>query len=504
MQSRQSGAGQILSAAKAGISERSGRRLEKDGRATPSVRTYRTRPDPLESVWDSELVPLLQQEPSLSGLTLWEYLEERYPGRYPASRLRTLQRRVKHWRAVSGPDKAVIFRQSVPPGLQSFSDFTHPDTAITIAGKPYSHLLYQFRLAYSGWRSVHIVRGGESYSALADGLQNALQQLGGVPQEHRTDSLSAAYVTQADKQALSTAYEALCQHYQLRPTVNNRGVSHENGVVETANGSLKHRIDQAIKLRGQADFSSVRAYRDFLQKIVNKLNQRCQQRLKDEQAQLQPLPAHRFRDFTEFSVKVTSSSTITLKRVLYTVPSSLIGETLRVHLYHDRLEGFIAQTRVVQLPRVYADPKTGRGRCINYHHVIHSLAAKPRAFRFSQLRDELLPTPQYHQLWQRANRQFEPDMACKWIVSVLRFAYDYDCESVLAAELLQPETLPTLEALQKRFIRSKSAPDIPPRQPAVESYDHLLSGQWVETTVAVVTDTTAPPTQQTQEANAHV
>jgi len=491
MQSRQTGNNQSLAAAKAGISERSGRRLEK-GDCVPTAplsRTYRTRSDPLEAVWEQELLPLLEREPSLSGLTLWEYLDERYPGVYATSKLRTLQRRVKHWRATQGVAKPVIFRQSVPPGLQSFSDFTHPDTAITIAGKPYAHLLYQFRLAYSGWRSVHIVRGGESYSALADGLQNALHQLGGVPQEHRTDSLSAAYVTQADKQALTTAYEVLCQHYQMKPTVNNRGVSHENGVVETANGSLKHRIDQAIKLRGSANFSSVRAYRDFLQKIVNKLNQRSQQRLKDEQAQLQALPTHRFRDFTEFSVKVTSSSTITLKRVLYTVPSSLIGETLRVHLYHDRLEGFVAQTPVIKLPRVYPDSKTGRARCINYHHVIHALAAKPRAFRFSQLRDELLPTPQYHQLWQRANQQFEPDQACKWIVAVLRFAHDYDCESLLAQELLQATTLPNLETLQKRFIRTKQHPDIPARQPSVTSYDHLLNGQWAQ----------APTTQQNDQ-----
>lgn len=502
MQSRQTGASQTLSAAKAGISERSGRRLEKTGRTAPASRTYRTRTDPLEAVWESELVPLLKREPSLSGLTLWEYLDERYPGQYPASQLRTLQRRVKHWRATGGPDKPVIFRQSVPPGLQGFSDFTHPDTAITIGGKPYAHLLYQFRLAYSGWRSVHIVRGGESYSALADGLQNALQQLGGAPQEHRTDSLSAAYVTQADKQALTTAYEALCQHYQMRPTVNNLGVSHENGVVETANGSLKHRIDQAVKLRGSAEFSSVRAYHDFLQKIVNKLNQRCQQRLKEEQTHFKALPGHRFQDFTEFSVKVTSSSTITLKRVLYTVPSSLIGETLRVHLYHDRLEAFIAQTRVVQLPRVYADPKTGRARCINYHHVIHSLAAKPRAFRFSQLRDELLPTPQYHQLWQRANQQFEPDIACKWMVSVLRFAYDYDCESALATELLQPATLITLEALQKRFLSTKATPNIPPRQPAAESYDHLLSGEWVKSPSPETAGEISTPT--TPEGAAHV
>ena len=39
---------------------------------------------------------------------------------------------------------------------------------------PLKHRLYHFRLAYSGWESRHIGLGGESFAALAEGLQNAL------------------------------------------------------------------------------------------------------------------------------------------------------------------------------------------------------------------------------------------------------------------------------------------------------------------------------------------
>ncbi len=190
MKNRQAGCTQETSAAKAGISVRSGRRIEKGQKTEQKERHWRTRKDPLQDVWESELVPLLEREPSLTGITLWDYLDETYPAHYPERLLRTLQRRVKHWQATQGPEKDVIFRQSVPAGHQGLSDFTHPNTAITIGGQPFTHLLYQFRLAYSGWRSVHIIQGGESYSALADGLQVALHKLGGVPQEHRTDSLS--------------------------------------------------------------------------------------------------------------------------------------------------------------------------------------------------------------------------------------------------------------------------------------------------------------------------
>lgn len=487
MKHRQTGCTQELSAAKAGISVRSGRRIDKDELSNTKAHCWRTRKDPFEAVWVSELEPLLEIEPELTGITLWDHLDEKYPGQYPEKLLRTLQRRVKHWLATRGPEKEVMFRQSVPAGHQGLSDFTHPNTAITLAGEPFDHLLYQFRLAHSGWRHVHIVQGGESYSALADGLQNALHTLGGAPREHRTDSLSAAYVNNVEKQRLTDDYEALCRHYGMTPTTNNLGVSHENGAIEAPHGSLKRRIAQAVKLRGSNDFATLRAYRDFVERIVNKLNKRCKGRLSDEQKSLQALPTHRFIDYNELTVKVTTSSTISVKRGLYTVPSRLIGATVKVHLYHDRLACYVGQTRVITLPRVYPKHPAGRARCINYHHIIHSLAAKPQAFRFSQFREDILPSDDYRQLWVMAEQQFAPRDACKWIVAVLRFAYDYDCERLLAAELLQEarhHALPDLKTLQARYVQNTPPPSIPVRQHAIDDYDQLLSGQWKTQEVA--------------------
>lgn len=190
MQHRQDGASQELAAAKTGISVRSGRRIEQSEiPRNKTDRNWRTREDPLAAVWSGELVVLLEREPSLTGITLLEYLEEHYPGHYDQRVLRTLQRRIKQWKALHGPEKEVIFRQQAAIAQQGFSDFTHPDSTISIQGESFKHLLYQFRLAYSGWRSVTAIQGGESYAALACGLQRALKQAGGSPIEHRTDSL---------------------------------------------------------------------------------------------------------------------------------------------------------------------------------------------------------------------------------------------------------------------------------------------------------------------------
>lgn len=484
MSARQSGKSQETAAAKAAISERSGRRIEKGERLSiPGDRHWRTREDPFEAIWKKELVPLLEKEAQLTGLTLWEYLEDEHPGKFPFSVLRTLQRRVKQWKATEGPEKVVIFRQSVPAGQQGLSDFSHPNTEITIQDKVFTHLLYQFRFAYSGWRYVQIILGGESYSALADGLQSALTLAGGSPVEHRTDSLSAAFINSVEEQKLTQSYDALCAHYNLRATRNNRGVSHENGAIECAHGSFKRRLDQALKLRGSADFAAIKDYQAFLSKVTERLNKRCQGRFKDEQLTLQALPGERFMDYSELSLKVTRSSTLEVKRVLYTVPSRMIGENVRVHVYHDRLAFFIGQTLTSTLARVY--PNAGsheRGRCIDYRHVIHSLSAKPQAFRFLKFRDELLPTETYRKLWLNCDQQFQSREACKWIVGVLRIAMDHDCEERLGNELIvqvdNNKPLPTLKVLQERYLGKQTVPTIPARQHDLNSYDHLLQGNW--------------------------
>ena len=93
------------------------------------------------------------------------------------------------------------------------------DLGITVAGVALDHRLYHFRLAYSGFEHAHVILGGESFVALAEGLQNALWLLGGAPRQHRTDSLSAAFrnLDAAAEADLTLRYDALCSHYGMTP-----------------------------------------------------------------------------------------------------------------------------------------------------------------------------------------------------------------------------------------------------------------------------------------------
>ncbi|EPX2891107.1 IS21-like element ISEc10 family transposase, partial [Escherichia coli] len=226
--------------------------IEKGEWAKNSVRHWRTRKDPLEAVWDSMLVPLLKERPALTPTTLLEMLQDKYPGQYPNSLRRTMQRRVREWKLQYGAEQEVMFRQRHQPGLRGLSDFTElKGVVVTIAGKLLAHKLYHFRLEWSHWSWMRVVLGGESFSALAEGLQEALGQLGGVPVEHKTDSLRAAWKQQGEdgRRELTERYAALCQHYGMQGVHNNAGRGHENGSVESAHGHLKRRICQALILR---------------------------------------------------------------------------------------------------------------------------------------------------------------------------------------------------------------------------------------------------------------
>ena len=468
MTSRKSNNTQVLSSAKAGLSERSGRAIEHGKREDPrhKVRHWRTRKDPLHNAWQNELAPMLKQSPSLQAITLLEYLQGQYPGQYSDKLLRTLQRRVKQWRALEGSDKEVIFRQTHEPARQGLSDFTLlKGVTITIAGAKLKHLLYHFRLAFSHWSYMKVVLGGESYTALAEGLSEALTRLGGSPLEHRTDSLSAAFknLSRDAKKDMTQRYDALCQHYSMTATRNNLGVSHENGSVESPHGHLKRRIEQALLLRGSHDFASVSAYQTFIEGVVKQHNQRNAKEVNIERLSLQALPQHHSVDYTEVVARVSTSSTIEVRRVTYSAPSRLIGETLRIRLYHDRLSCYLGGTHVITLDRTYSQGNV-RACQIDYRHLIHSLVRKPQAFRYSRLRQDILPNDAYQEIWQYADNTLPPREACKFIVGLLYLAATEDCEQALAQAVLKAikaDKPLSLVQWQARFMTQTSRPKAP-------------------------------------------
>ena len=313
-----------IAGAKAGFSTAAAYRIEKDPRLPSQKKACRgrRRADPLANVWDNEVVPMLKAAPGLRPIAVFEELCRRHPDLSAGTR-RTLERRVRSWRAVNGPDREVIFRQEHPPGRMGLSDFTEvADLGVTIAGQILDCRLYHFRLPFSGFEHAHVVLGGESFVALAEGLQNALWALGGVPEQHRSDSLSAAFRNlDADaREDLTKRYEAFCAHYGMTPTRNNPGVSHENGSIESAHGHLKRALADALMLRASRDFDDLPAWRGFVDDIVGRGNLRNAKRIDQERTALNKLPVRKTADYEEVNIDVTSSSAFTLRKVFFSVP----------------------------------------------------------------------------------------------------------------------------------------------------------------------------------------
>jgi hypothetical protein len=414
MAERRKGMNQKQAAARAGMSERTARKYERAG-ALPSAlkrpHEWPTRSNPFEEDWPW-VVEQLERDPALQSTTLFALLCQRHPDRYRPTQDRTLRRHIARWRALHGPEKDIIFEQVHTPGERAQSDFTHmDDLGVTIAGEPFPHLIYHFVLTYSNVEAASICFS-ETFEALAEGIEKALWHIGGVPQQHRTDHLSAAvrHLRQPEKEEWTVRYQALMAHYGMHPTWNNVGIAHENGDVEQSHHRFKEAVDQALRVRASRDFATRAAYDHFVQNLIHKRNQTRAEKFSAEKATLRPLPSRELAPCKELRVAVSQFSTITVATNRYSVPSRLIGSTILVRVRSEHLEGYVGTTRVFEIPRLIGK----HHHRIDYHHVIHSLVRKPGAFAAYRYRDELFPTTTFRQAYdrlvsgagERANREY--------------------------------------------------------------------------------------------------
>ena len=339
-------------------------------------RTWRTREDPFQDVWP-QLRDLLELNPGLQAKTLFEDLQRRFPGRFPDIQLRTLQRKIKAWRATEGPAKEVFFDQIHRPGQLAASDFTHMnDLHVTLAGEPFDHMVYHLVLTYSNWETATVCFS-ESFESLSQGLQNALWELGGVPQMHRTDRLSAAVNNLGDRDLFQQRYRALLAHYGLKAQAINARKAHENGDAEQSHHRFKTAVDQALMLRGSRDFEDREDYERFLRELQAQRNSGRTERFGEDRSALGGLPARRVDAWRRCPARVTQGSTIRIGYNTYSVPSRLIGEKVDVHIKVECLEVWHGVVLVERLPRL-----RGRNKHeINYRHVIDWLGAQAGSVR---------------------------------------------------------------------------------------------------------------------------
>jgi len=374
-------------AMKAGMDRKTARKYRQGANPGPTAHTWRTRPDPLAEVWP-RVEELLQGEPKLQAKTLVEWLEQEYPGQDWRRPRRTLERRVRQWRAQHGPAKEVFFRQVHEAGRLGSSDFTRMSRLeVTIAGQAFAHLIYHFVLTYSNWEHVSLCFS-ESFASLSAGMQNALWDLGGAPERHRTDRMTLAVNHEGSADQYTAKYQALLRHYGLTAEATNPASGHENGDCEQGHRRFKEELDQALLLRGSRDFGSRAEYWAFVLALVARRNARRQEKFAEEQERLRPLPAQRLETLEQQRPRVGQGSTIQVKKNTYSVPARLIGERVEARIGADHIEVWYAGSWVQTMERLRGQGK----QRIDYRHVIDWLVRKPGALARYLYREELYPS----------------------------------------------------------------------------------------------------------------
>ena len=465
-------------AAAAGVSARSAHNWKTGSlpSQTKKPRHWRTRVDPFDNVWETDIVPLLERAEghALEATTILGELGKRHGARFDERHLRTLQRRVRDWRALHGSGKEVFFEQEHVPAREAAIDFTDCSSLrVSIAGRIFAHLLFQFILSFSKWRFVALAFS-ETFEALVCGLQGALWELGGVPSVLRSDNLSAAtHALPEGGRELNRRFKAVLDHYVLRSTRIEPGKSNQNGVVEKANDRLKTGLEQALILRGSRDFASVDSYLAFVEEVRARLNAPTAARLAHERELLGPLPACRVPDFTKYEIVVRRWSTIHFGKKTYSVPSRLIGSVVEVRQHPDVIEVFYRNKLTATMPRLRGE----QPHSIDYRHVIWSLVRKPGAFARYRYREELFPSLTFRRAYD-ALADARGERADVEYVRILH----------LAASTLESRVETALEQLlagDRRFdyaaVKALAAPEqrsvpdvrIPPPDPA--AYNSLLA-----------------------------
>ena len=465
---------QEVAAAKSGMDVKTARKYIKSGKVPSEMkepRHYLTKSDPFADDWQ-ELSEMLSNAPGLEAKTLMNYLIDKYPDKYKRSQLRTMQRRVRDWRAEFGDAKATIFKQQSQPGKQSQSDYTCMNKlGITINNQPFKHLVFHYILRHSRWESIRLCFS-ESFESLVAGMEKAVCELGGVAIEHRTDNLSAATKAMGSKREFTERWKEFMAHYNMTPTTNNPGVSHENGAIEKSHDIFKKAVEQALLLRGSRNFTTQQEYTYFLESIIKKRNSERRKEIGDEIDYLNELPDNKWHAPTIIRTRVSSSSIIQLLGFPYTVPSRLIHYTLTAYVYHDDIQLFYNNKLLQKMPRVHDNSFAG----INYRHLIDALVRKPAAFANYYYQPALFPRLCFRQAYDELRKR-RPANADKYYLKILHLAKLQSEQQVADALelLLEARQSPTPNAVKSLIdVYQQERLAVIIKQPNLADYDQLL------------------------------
>jgi hypothetical protein len=322
-------------------------------------------------------------------------------------------------------------------------------------------------------------------AAIRRGVQRALFQLGRVPRYHQTDCSTAATHRIPDGQAqcedgkrpFNEAYLVLMRHYGMTPRTTEVGAKEQNGDVEAGHGALKRRLEQALLVRGSRDFDSADAWQTFVDGVVRKANVARSKRVVEDVAAMRELDVAKLPEYIDEEVRVSEWSTVRVRHNAYSVPSRLIGEWVRVHIYEDRIEVRFADEIQLACERLL-----GRnGHRIDYRHVIWSLVRKPGGFARYVYREEMFPSLAFRETYdaiQAVRPGTKGDLEYLRILHLAASTMESDVVAALA--LLKMSGKPVTADAVRELVKTPAPVDVPAlASPSIDlsEYDTLLTAE---------------------------
>jgi hypothetical protein len=446
--------------------------------ATRKPRTWRTRQCPFATEDLDWAFSMLRDAPEVEAKTLFDDLVDRHPDRYRDGQLRTFQRHIERWRTQHGPPREVFFSQQHRPGEAAQTDFTWvTELEVTIAGEPAPRMLSHTVLPYSNVEMATVCHS-ESMLAIRAGVQRAVYAWGRTPEYHQTDSSSAAThrvgtPAGADR-AFNAEYLALMEHLGMKPRRIAIGESEQNGDVESANGSLKRALRQHLLLRGSRDFESSEAWQAFVDKVVDRRNQRRQARFLEDLAAMKILDRPPAPSFSEKDVTVGRGAIVRWRDTSYSVPSQLIGKVVRLRVSESHIEVWYRDVCYLSTER-----RLGRGmHVIDYRHVIASLVRKPGAFARYRYREAMFPTEKFRAAFDALEAHLgagtRTDLEYLRLLHLAAYSMESEVEAAIA--LMLAENLPPREDAIRALVAptTPECPDVGIGTPDPAAYDNLL------------------------------
>ncbi len=368
-----------------------------------SLRQYLTRQSPFDDIYDEidKRLKAETEEGNFVAKELFEYFQNKYPGKFPDSQLRSFQRLVKNWRATKGKDKEVFFKQKHNPGELAQTDFVRlKSLGIRVDGVLCESLLFHYVLTFSKWEYFELC-ASESFESLSSGFQNAVFASGGVPLKHQTDSLTAAINKNCSRDHLTDRYRSLMSHYKTESRNTNARCPNENGTVEVMHGHIKKSIIHALEMRGSYNFKNYEELKKFLKKLNKKKNSNRYDKFLTEKKKLKPLPAKKLPAVKKEKTKVGPGSTIRVGKKTYSVESKLIGETISAHLFSNRVEVWYGDKLMNSFDRIFGEVS----HKINYRHVIKWFVRKPGAFENYYYKTDMFPTTYFRMAYDQLKKE---------------------------------------------------------------------------------------------------